>query len=62
MVDKKTLPEVSVHAIESFARCMLPAIREYFEGEEGQREYAQLKAEKEMLDSEKLDSEKSKSE
>ena len=44
MPDKKTLPGVPDHAIESFARCILPAIREYFESEEGQKEFDEWKA------------------
>jgi hypothetical protein len=31
-------------AIEALARCLLPAIRSYFEGEEGQREFAEWQA------------------
>ena len=46
MSDKKQVPEVPDHAIESFARCILPAIREYFESEEGQREFAKWKEQK----------------
>ena len=43
MADKKALPEVPDHVIESFARCLLPAIREYFDSEEGQKEYEKWK-------------------
>ena len=32
------------HEIESFARCIFPAIQAYFESEEGQREFAEWKA------------------
>lgn len=46
MSDKKQVPEVPDHAIESFARCILPAIQEYFESEEGQREFAEWKKQK----------------
>ena len=34
------------HEIESFARCIFPAIQAYFESEEGQREFEKWKAEK----------------
>jgi len=34
------------HEIESFARCIFPAIQAYFESEEGQREFAEWKAAK----------------
>lgn len=30
-------------AIESLARCLLPAIQSYFESEEGQKEFAEWK-------------------
>ena len=29
--------------IQAFARCIYPAIREYFESEQGQREFAEWK-------------------
>ena len=32
------------HEIESFARCIFPAIQAYFESEEGQKEFAEWKA------------------
>ena len=35
---------VPADAIEALARCLLPAIRDYFESEEGQREYAEWQA------------------
>lgn len=35
MTNKKMLPEVPDNVIKSFARCLLLAIREYFESEEG---------------------------
>ena len=34
-------------AIESFARCLLPAIQAYYDSEEGQREFAEWKKQKE---------------
>lgn len=36
------------HEIEAFARCIFPAIREYFESEQGQKEFAEWKAQKEL--------------
>jgi hypothetical protein len=36
------------HEIEAFARCILPAIRKYFESEQGQREFAEWKANKDL--------------
>ena len=36
------------HEIEALARCLFPAIREYFESEEGKREFAEWKAKKEL--------------
>jgi hypothetical protein len=36
--------EIPAEAIESPARCLLPTIREYFESEDGQREYEKWKA------------------
>ncbi len=50
MADKKTITEIPDHVIESFARCILPAIREYFESEEGQREFAVWKAEEDDVE------------
>ena len=43
MSDKKTDSEVPDHVIESLARTILPAIQEYFESEEGRREFAEWK-------------------
>ena len=34
--NEQQLPD---HEIETLARCFLPAIREYFESEEGQKEF-----------------------
>jgi hypothetical protein len=47
MSDKKPAPEVPDHVIESFARCIFPAIQAYFESEEGQKEFAAWKDQKE---------------
>ncbi len=41
MPDKKPAPEVPDHVIESFARCIYPAILAYFESNVGQREFAE---------------------
>jgi hypothetical protein len=46
MSGMKNAPEIPDHVIESFARCILPAIQKYFESEEGQREFDEWKAEK----------------
>ena len=43
MSDKKQMPKVPDHVIESFARCILPGIRKYFDSEERQREFAKWK-------------------
>ncbi|MCL2109941.1 MAG: hypothetical protein FWH20_11435 [Oscillospiraceae bacterium] len=42
MTERKN--EIPNSAIEALARCLLPAIRSYFESEEGRREYAEWKA------------------
>lgn len=39
--DKHKLPD---GALETLARCLYPAIRSYFESEEGRREFAQWQA------------------
>lgn len=36
------------HVIESFARCILPLIQEFYATEEGQREFAEWKAKQEQ--------------
>lgn len=43
MSDKKTPQEIPDHVIASFARCLLPAIRGYFDSEEGKRKFAEWK-------------------
>ena len=40
-----TIPDT---ALEALARCLLPAIRSYFESEEGQHEFAEWKAEQQL--------------
>ena len=45
MTYKKKPVEVPDHVIESFARCLLPTIREYFKSKEGQRDYTKWKTE-----------------
>ena len=47
MSDKKPAPEIPDHVIESFARCIYPAIQTYFESEEGQKEFVAWKERKE---------------
>lgn len=34
--------------IEAFARCIFPAIRKYFESEQGQKEFAEWKSQKKL--------------
>jgi hypothetical protein len=34
-------PQISWGEVEALARCLLPAIRSYFESDEGQREFAE---------------------
>ena len=41
--------EIPNSAIEALARCLLPAIQSFFESEEGQREYAEWKAQQNMM-------------
>jgi hypothetical protein len=36
--------ELEAGALEALARCLYPAIRSYFESEEGQREFAEWQA------------------
>jgi hypothetical protein len=36
--------EINAGALEALARCLLPAIRSYFESDEGQREFAEWQA------------------
>lgn len=50
MFADKTTHDFPDEAIESLARYILPSIRAYFESDEGQREYAEWKAEKEKAD------------
>jgi len=46
--ETNTIPD---NALEALARCLLPAIRSYFESEEGQREFAEWQSRR---DTEKL--------
>jgi len=46
--ETNTIPD---NALEALARCLLPAIRSYFESEEGQREFAKWQSQR---DTEKL--------
>jgi hypothetical protein len=39
----KPMPDIPDEVIESLARTLLPAIRKYFESEEGQREFTEWK-------------------
>ncbi len=40
----KFFPSIPKRELEALARCLLPAIQEYFESEEGQREFAEWEA------------------
>lgn len=40
-------PDIPKHALQSLARRLYPAIREYFESEEGQREFEEWKKQRE---------------
>jgi len=44
MTKKSNIPE---HELEAIARCVYPVIVEFFESEEGQREFAEWKAKQE---------------
>ena len=44
LVNDSGIPE---HAIEAIARCILPDILAFYESEEGQREFAEWKAQQE---------------
>ncbi len=45
LVNNSGIPQ---HAIESIARCILPDILAYYESEEGQREFQEWKAKREV--------------
>ncbi|MDR2569861.1 MAG: hypothetical protein LBD23_06135 [Oscillospiraceae bacterium] len=36
-------PEIPTEALQSLARCILPKIREYYESEDGRREFEEWK-------------------
>ena len=40
----KRTNEIPDDALEALARCLLPAIRSYFDSDEGQREFAEWKS------------------
>ena len=46
MAEKSIGSKVPQHEIDSLARCLLPAIIEYYETEEGKREFEEWKAAK----------------
>ena len=46
LINNTNIPQ---HAIESMARCFLPSILEFYQSEEGQREYAEWKAQREEM-------------
>lgn len=41
--------DIPQHEIEKIARCILPDIYAYYESEEGQREFAEWKAQREQV-------------
>jgi hypothetical protein len=43
-VNDKMPNELEAGALEALARCLLPAIRSYFESDEGQRDFAKWQA------------------
>lgn len=47
MRDKKLINNANIpeHAIETFARCVLPDIQAFYASEQGQREFAEWQAE-----------------
>jgi hypothetical protein len=45
MIELDELP-VPANAIETLARCLLPVIRSYFEGDEGKAAFAEWKSQK----------------
>jgi len=45
--------DIPDEVIESFARCILPSIRAYFDSEEGKREFAEWQAEKKKAEAAK---------
>lgn len=53
MSNELTPLDVPDHVVESLARCLLPTIREYFDNEEGQREFAKWNLERERSDTSK---------
>lgn len=44
----KHMPDIPDEVIESLARTLLPAIKAYFDSEEGQREFEEWKAKKKV--------------
>lgn len=45
---KTYCPSIPRRELEALARCLLPAIQEYFESEEGRQEYAEWEAQQEQ--------------
>ena len=46
MAEKSIGSKVPQHEIDSLARCLLPAMNEYFESEDGKRKFEEWKAAK----------------
>ncbi len=49
MSDKPKDLEIPDDVVESFARCILPAMKEYFDSEEGRKEYEKWKGENDIV-------------
>jgi hypothetical protein len=46
VIEANAIPD---DALEALARCLFPAIRSYFESEEGQREFAEWQSQRETV-------------
>ena len=55
LVNHTNIPQ---HSIESIARCIMPDILAFYESEEGQREFAEWKAQREAEQAEDIDTTK----
>ena len=52
LINNSGIPQ---HEIEKIARCILPDILAYYESEEGQREFAEWKRQRELKDNKDSD-------
>lgn len=55
LVNNTNIPQ---HSIESIARCIMPDILAFYESEEGQREFAEWKARREVEQGEDINTAK----